>query len=263
MKEDAGLKLLQGGRSGSVKIVDPGSRLTADTKSDLEIMQALRRRGVAYELAAITSFEKHEELIDRLVMEYQRDPMAGFHAVSVAQLQAADREVHVRMGELTRAGLTPGADGSLPLDRPVSEVLAGSRIQWMLMPRQKGSGALGGGGGGEAHDKPDKPPRKPPKKPNPSKATDKDRGTEKDQKAGPGATPNAADRGGKQRKTRFVMPKALIGGVPRDDSGNNICFDHNLGKCPNAAGSCPEGAHMCCFPSCFDASHVFSHHKAS
>ncbi|CAE7799744.1 unnamed protein product [Symbiodinium sp. CCMP2592] len=227
VKEDASLKLLQGGRSGSFKLVDPGAKITADTKSDLEVMQALRRRGVAYELAAIMSFERHEELIDRLFMEYQREPMAGFHPVSFSQLQAADREVHVRMGELTRAGLVPGADGSLPLDIPVSRVLAGSHIQWMLMPRQKGSGPLGSSGAGEANEKPDKPPRKPPKKTDPSKATDRGQGADKNQKADSGASPNAADRPGKPRKTRFVMPKALIGGVPKDGAGRNICFDHN------------------------------------
>ncbi|CAE7222627.1 unnamed protein product, partial [Symbiodinium sp. CCMP2592] len=245
VKEDASLKLLQGGRSGSVKLVDPGAKITADTKSDLEVMQALRRRGVAYELAAIMSFERHEELIDRLFMEYQREPMAGFHPVSFSQLQAADREVHVRMGELTRAGLVPGADGSLPLDIPVSRVLAGSHIQWMLMPRQKGSGPLGSSGAGEANEKPDKPPRKPPKKTDPSKATDRGQGADKNQKADSGASPNAAERPGKPRKTRFVMPKALIGGVPKDGAGRNICFDHNLGKCPNAAGACPKGEHVC------------------
>eukprot|EP00439_Symbiodinium_sp_Y106_P079384 s1524_g18.t1 len=134
VKEDSSLKMLQGGRSGTVKLVDPHARITAETKSDLEVMQALRRRGVAYELAAILSFEQHESLIDRLFMEYQRDPMPGFHPVSLSQLQAADREVHVRMGELTQAGLTMGADGSLPLDGPLTQVLAGSHIQWMLMP---------------------------------------------------------------------------------------------------------------------------------
>ena len=49
VKEDSSLKMLQGGRSGTVKLVDPHARITAETKSDLEVMQALRRRGVAYE----------------------------------------------------------------------------------------------------------------------------------------------------------------------------------------------------------------------
>ena len=115
---------------------------------------------------------------------------------------------------------------------------------------------LGGLGADASLEKPLKPPKKP-RKPNPSKATGND------QKADQGSSPNAADRAGKPRRTRFIMPRALIGGVPRDDSGNNICFDHNLGKCPNAAGSCPKGLHVCCFPACFDAAHVFSHHKAS
>ncbi|CAE7519874.1 unnamed protein product [Symbiodinium sp. CCMP2592] len=235
VKEDSSLKVLQGGRTGAVKLVDPGSRLMAETKSDLEVMQALRRRGVAYELAAIMTFERHEELIDRLFMEYQREPMQGFHPVSLAQLQAADREIHVRMGEHTRAGLTPDATGALPLDGPLGKVLSGPHIHWMLMPRQKGSASVG-----DATEKPPKLP-KPPKKTDLSKATDKDSRGDKDQNAGKGSGPNAAEKPTKQRKVRFVMPKALIGGVPRDDSGNNICFDHNLKKCPNvrAAASTP------------------------
>ena len=214
---------------------------------------------MAYELAALMTFEKHEELIDTLFLEYQREPLSGFHAVSVDQLQAADREVHVRMAELTRSGLVPGADGTLPLDGPVTTVLASSQIQWMLMPRPKGSGS--GHGGAVATGNPEKP-GKPPKKP-PPKKVDPTKASDKDQKADPPGPPNAGGKGGKQRKTRFVMPRAVIGGVPRDDSGNNICFDHNLGKCTNAAGACPKGAHVCCYPSCFDASHVFSYHKAS
>ena len=259
VKEDQALKLLQSGRQGSVRLVEQATKITADTRSDLQLMQALRRRGVAYELAAVMTFEKHEELIDTLFLEYQREPLSGFHAVSVDQLQAADREVHVRMAELTRSGLVPGADGSLPLDGPVTSVLASSQIQWMLMPRPKGSGSGHGGATTAGNpERPGKPPKKPPpKKVDPTKASDKD------QKADPPGPPNAGGKGGKQRKTRFVMPRGLIGGVPRDDSGNNICFDHNLGKCANAAGACPKGAHVCCYPSCFDASHVFSYHKAS
>ncbi|CAE7928911.1 unnamed protein product, partial [Symbiodinium necroappetens] len=176
VKEDHSLKMLQGGRQGSVRLVEPAARITAETRSDLQLMQALRHRGVAYELAALMTFEKHEELIDKLFLEYQREPLAGFHAVSVDQLQAADREVHVRMAELTRSGLVPGADGALPLDGPVTSVLASSQIQWMLMPRPKGSGSGHGGTGAEGNpEKPGKPPKKPPpKKTDPTKASDKD-----------------------------------------------------------------------------------------
>ncbi|CAE7724008.1 unnamed protein product, partial [Symbiodinium microadriaticum] len=109
VKEDQALKLLQSGKQGSVRLVEQATKITADTRSDLQLMQALRRRGVAYELAALMTFEKHEELIDTLFLEYQR-------------------------------------------------------------------------------------------------------ASDKDQKADPPGPPNAGGKGGKQRKTRFVMPRALIGG---------------------------------------------------
>ena len=106
-------------KAGQVKVVDAESKLAASTGSDVEVMQALRRRGVAYNLAAVMSFEKHEALIDLLFAEMQGDVMPGFLAVTFSQLQVADREIHVRLSEHTRTVLVPDASGGLPLDKPL------------------------------------------------------------------------------------------------------------------------------------------------
>ena len=99
-----------------------------------------------------------------------------------------------------RAGTVNNLD---PGARLTAQVLAGSHIQWMLMPRQKGSGSLGGQGGGDPSDeKPNKPPKKP-RKPNPSKATDKD------QQADHGAVPNAADKPTKLCRGRVAPVSSL------------------------------------------------------
>ena len=246
IKEDATMKVLQGGKAGEVRVVDPESKLTAATHSDLEIFQALRRRGIAYNLAAIMTFEKHELLVDLLFAEYQREPPAGFAPISISQLQQADREVHVRMAEHTRAGLTPSASGGLPLDDPLDKVLASTAVHWLLQPRQKSAA------GARAQDGPTQPKPKPqPKKK--VKAEDK----VKDSQAEDAPRPPKK----KQRKTYFRMPKPLIGGVPKDDSGSNICFDHNLGQCTPGVESCPKGRHVCCAPGCFSNSHIFSQHS--
>ncbi|CAE7337237.1 unnamed protein product, partial [Symbiodinium pilosum] len=87
VKEDSSLKLLQSSKEGAVLLRDPESGLKASTGSDLEVMQALRRRGLAYDLAAIMSFAAHEKPIDTLFAEYQRDVMPGHHPVSFSQMQ--------------------------------------------------------------------------------------------------------------------------------------------------------------------------------
>ena len=54
------------------------------------------------------SFEVHELIINFFFFELKKDPLEGFSPVTLAQLASADRELHVRLAELTRAGLHPG-----------------------------------------------------------------------------------------------------------------------------------------------------------
>ena len=63
------------------------------------------------------------------------------HPITLNQLAAADRELHVRLAELTRSGLHPGPTGGLPLDDHVKTLLAGPEIRWMLMPMPKKASA--------------------------------------------------------------------------------------------------------------------------
>ena len=249
VKEDSSMKLLQSSKEGAVLLRDPESGLKASTGSDLEVMQALRRRGVAYDLAAIMSFEAHEKLIDTLFAEYQRDVMPGHHPVSFAQMQMVDREIHVRMAEMTRSGLTPTASGGMPLDDVIVQVLALPAIQWMLMPRPKAQSA----GAVNVPGLPSQPAPKPKPKPK-AKAKAKARGTSAgDEDSKPPAK--------KKRKVFYRMPKGLFGGVAKDNDGKALCFDYNLGHC-SGGDSCAKGLHRCCYPDCFASDHTFLNHPA-
>ena len=55
--------------------------------------------------------------------------MEGFAPVSLQQLAAADRELHVRLAELTRAGFRAGPAGELPLDVPATTITEWARIE--------------------------------------------------------------------------------------------------------------------------------------
>ena len=83
------------------------------------------------------SFETHEKIINFFFYELKKEPMEGFAPVSLQQLAAADRELHIRLAEMTRAGFKPGPAGELPLDLPTDQVLEGPELRWMLMPVPK------------------------------------------------------------------------------------------------------------------------------
>ena len=67
------------------------------------------------------------------------------------------------------------------------------------------------------------------------------------------------NRGG---KSATPMPAGLRGDVPRDDSGEPICYGFGLGQCKDApvGGRCARGRHVCCWPGCF-GNHAFIDHK--
>ena len=242
LKEDQFLKVWKPDSNGVIKAVEKGLDVRAAISTDLEVHNALRRRGVAYDVAQAMSFDKHEALINLFFHEMQRDPLDGFQKVSIDQVAAADREVHVRLAEKTRSGLVKDAQGGLPLDEPLDQVLQSSEVRWLLMPMPK-----------RAQPKAVEPPKKHPEgdaKGGPKNAPKK---TTKD-KQGPNPSPRKIRKG--------PMPAGLRGGVPSNSDGKPICFGYNLGTC-KSEGDCTKGLHICCHPKCFQKHPFVSKYAAA
>ena len=72
--EDSALKSWKPDKQGIVREVATSSDLKAARAPDLDIQNALRRRGVCYAISELMSFEVHETIILWLVEAYQRDP---------------------------------------------------------------------------------------------------------------------------------------------------------------------------------------------
>ena len=240
VKEQSSLKVWKADASGLIKQSEVEANLKCDVGTDLEVLNALKRRGIAFELAKVMSFEKHEAIITVLFSELQREPLEGFRKTSMAQLAAADREIHLKLAEKTRAGLPLGPAGELPLDTHVKSVLETPSVMWLLMQKPKSAAA-------------DKPvaaapaPKAEPRKtaPPPDKKQPKNGKFDKNRK-----------------KLKTPMPAQLRGGVPVDNEGRSICYGYNLGSCHDK--SCKRGRHVCCKPGCFSGSHNFlNHDKAS
>ena len=242
LKEDQFLKVWKPDANGVIKAVDKSSDVRAAISTDLEVHNALRRRGVAYDVAQAMSFEKHEELINLFFNEMQREPLEGFQRVTLEQVAAADREVHVRLAEKTRSGLVRDAAGNLPLDKPLDEVLQSSEVRWLLMP---------------------KPKRTPARVAEPPRKT-----LDADTKPAPKGQPKKNPQGksgnnqGPRKLRKGPMPAALRGGVPANSDGKPICFGYNLGTC-KSDGDCSKGLHICCHPKCFQKHPFVNKHTAA
>ena len=119
---------------------DAESSLRCEVATELDVLNALRRRGIAYELAHLMSYEVHEMIVSLFFTELQRDPIEGFKKTTLGQLSAADREVHLRLAERTRAGLPMGPAGLVESSLWTSMLRRCSsshRWMWLLMPKQK------------------------------------------------------------------------------------------------------------------------------
>ena len=137
LKETESLKVWKADASGVIKQSSPDDALKCDASTELEILNAMKRRGVAYELAKVMSFEKHEKIVSVLFQELQREAPVGFKKVSMEQVASADREIHLKLAEKTRAGLPLGPLGELPLDVHLDDVLALPSVMWVLMPKPR------------------------------------------------------------------------------------------------------------------------------
>ena len=251
LKEVPGVKMFQPDRSGVLKTVDAPSEAKASVDTELEVFQALRRRGIAYELGGVMSFTCHEQLISALFAELQRDLPPTFNKVTLTQVAAADREIHVRLAEATRSGLSAGPAGELPLDLPLAKVLGSPSIMWLLMPKPKAAGTASTSGKG-----PPDPPNGESKKKKKKKTKSKAKETQKAE--------DSEDEDDKMSKRRRVpMPASLRGGVPATPQGKSLCFGFNLGTCKQVGKSCPRGLHACCKPNCFSPDHTFLTHPGS
>ena len=75
IKEQGNLKVWKADSSGTIKQSDAESSLRCEVATELDVLNALRRRGIAYELAHLMSYEVHEMIVSLFFTELQRDPI--------------------------------------------------------------------------------------------------------------------------------------------------------------------------------------------
>ena len=225
------------------------AELTCSTATELEVVNALRRRALAYDLTQLCSYDimnaYHAELIDHL----SQPAPPGYSSVSLHQVLRADRQAFMLMSERLTT-LKKDATGRMPIEREITNVLNHSSVCFHLLPLAKGSGTK-------------TPPQKTPKEPakrSRSPSRTKPRGQPKGKAAGKG-------KGGKNKRGRGPnVPEALIGKTLQTKDNKRICWAYNLANgCTKAAAgaACDRGLHVCAEPGCQQAHSMQKHYNNS
>ena len=235
--------------------------------TDLRLQNALEKRGLAMDQAALLSFQVHDKWVERMFQAMMTDPPPGYSRVSVQQMYRADKEVFRVLAEHTRGGIksAPRSLGENYLDRLFQQACSGAldaTIPLLLLPLAQKAGA------GEK--------RKSPGETRSSQAYSRNakgsvraqpRGGKGDAggkgKKGKGKGSGKSHQAGKGKRNAYAppMPVALRGCDHQDSNGQNTCFAYNLDGC-NAAGDggqCPKGRHVCCSPGCYKPFSFSSH----
>ena len=267
-----------------LSIQDRQSKVQAQLGTEMATYRALQRRGLAYDLVGVLSFSVHERWLQKAFAHMSTPAPPGYSRPGLQQVLRADRalwlELAGRQPALTRSPANAPLANARCLDKAFEEASQTMDVNFHFMPLQQSQNPFEKGGQAARWRKWGDGKGFQPEK---WRRTDKGKsgwkggGKNKDTWKGQGENQKGSyfgqgenqkgsysnkgldNRGG---KTATSMPAGLRGGVPRDDSGEPICYGFGLGQCKDApvGGRCARGRHVCCWPGCF-GNHAFIEHK--
>ena len=237
LKSAASTVSLEGGK---LKLVDSNSLQDLEIEGSLQVLQALRRRGVAYHFAQLISWDVHERYIDTLFKYVTRPAQPGYRKVSLRQVLRADKLAFAKpaeQGEDVRAD----ANGKLPLDTAMQSVLQEYELLVALLPLPETEGK-GKKGKSKTFGRQE---RYEPYSPGFGK------GYRNVPWKGGKAKGNA--KGGKPNKGNGKaewLPKELRyqGASAWNKRGRRVCYGFQLGQCSDP--NCQKGDHNCVIFAC-------------
>eukprot|EP00435_Cladocopium_sp_Y103_P046499 s2235_g13.t1 len=119
--------------SSKIVVRDKESEHEAQVESSYQVLEALKRRGLALDFAGVMSFVHHEKYVQVLFAHLNRDPPPGYNRCSVSQLIAADRAAWCHLIE-KNVKPRPDAAGVLELNTKLEEALKTYEVSFTLLP---------------------------------------------------------------------------------------------------------------------------------
>lgn len=225
-------------------IKDKHQDLLCNTSTELETVNAFRRRALAFELVKACGYHSMNAYHAELFEHIHQAPPPGYSAVSLAQILRADRAAWVMMAEKLTS-LKRDAQGNLPLETEIQNVLSHPSVSFHLLPLPAKN--ITG-----------------PTKPKKDRSRTPPRGDAPQNKGGPNKGKGRGKGKSSNRKGRGPnVPKGLTGKLLQTPSGERLCWAWNLERgCSEAAAGekCSRGIHLCAEPGCLKP-HSMQNHK--
>ena len=125
--------------SGNLKQVQRDILPTADMSTEYRVKLALTRRALAFDNVGLCSFSALEEVHDFLYGLVMKEPLEMHHQITVQQILKADKQLWIRLIELTREGIATTASGSKPIETHLQMARLDPLFNALLQPLPKGS----------------------------------------------------------------------------------------------------------------------------
>ena len=269
--EEPGMKLMPDGSFVQKQQVVADADLRGELRWDL----ALRRRGVAMDIAGLCSFEAHQLWHEKLRESLLNEPPPGHRPVSYKQLENADRALFVFVAKKCSAGAgvqPPGTKTRFEL--AWTEGMFADEVRYLLIPLPAGTGLAASSTSISPAPAQSDASKELKKVQNQLRQAQeqlqaaKRRAENQGGRAGGGKGSNKRLRGaasGRGGNNPFAAMEAAGLLTKHKLDGTRFCFAYNLPEgCTHASPgqACPKGAHICARPGCQDKKHPHSAQSA-
>jgi hypothetical protein len=215
--------------TGNLKQVTKDINPTADLTTEYRVKLAFTRRALAFDSCELCTFSIMEELHDYLYGLVMKEGLESHQPISVQQIIKADRQLWIRLIELTREGIAPDSTGKKPIETYLPLARMDPLFNALLQPLPK------------SHTSFDKAMNMRPFHDHPYQANGK---------AGRGKKGGKGKGKGLKGKGRGAgsIPEELKGLRSQTGSGYPYCWGYNMAVgCPlaNKGGYCHRGFHGC------------------
>eukprot|EP00435_Cladocopium_sp_Y103_P035915 s3494_g9.t1 len=113
---------------GTLKSVHQDNLTQVDVGTELKLMFAFQRRGLAFDLVNLLSWDVHTVWTNKLYRALMAEPPTGFASVSLSQLLRADQELFSLLASEFQKPLKAAAvDDKPPLDAEITKLMADPR----------------------------------------------------------------------------------------------------------------------------------------
>jgi len=119
--------------SSKIIVKDKDAEIESNVQSSYQLLEALKRRGLALDFAGVMSYTRHDKYVQLLFSHLNREPPTGYNRCSVSQLISADKAAWTTLIE---RNIKPRPDhaGALAMDTELEASLKSYEVSFALLP---------------------------------------------------------------------------------------------------------------------------------